>query len=146
MQTSEQIIQVLNAFCEKFGIIIDWTTTNINEAFNYILPKLIKYEVLTSLYFIFMGSIFILTTYFVFSGYTKNKIGKKLKDFTTKDYYGDTINTGQIIICVIGVILTILSFVGIIMILDQATDIVKCLAFPELYTIETIKKLINGVH
>ena len=29
MTVSEQIIQVIDALCEKFGIAIDWTTQNI---------------------------------------------------------------------------------------------------------------------
>ena len=28
MTVSEQIIQVLDALCEKFGLVIDWTSEN----------------------------------------------------------------------------------------------------------------------
>lgn len=29
MQVSDQIIQVLDAICDKFGLAVDWTSTNV---------------------------------------------------------------------------------------------------------------------
>ena len=146
MQTSEQIIQVLNAFCEKFGIVIDWTTVNIQKAFEYLVPKLLKYEIVTSLYWMFIGIIFIIITYVSFSLYKRGIVGQNLETWTIKDEYDDDICIGRIIICCIAVSLTISSIIGSIMILSQTADIVKCIAFPELHAIKALKELMNGVN
>lgn len=49
MNVSEQIIQVIDALCNKFGIAMDWTGENVIPYFETLCEKLIKYEIATSL-------------------------------------------------------------------------------------------------
>ena len=50
MTVSEQIIQVINALCEKFGIAINWTSENVIPYLETLCRKLITYEISTSIF------------------------------------------------------------------------------------------------
>ena len=62
MTVSEQIIQVINALCEKFGIVVDWTSKNAIPYLEVLCKKLITYEIWTSVITI----IFLLTLSVIF--------------------------------------------------------------------------------
>ena len=49
MTVSEQIIQVIDALCEKFGIVVDWTSESVIPYLEILCTKLIKYEICTSI-------------------------------------------------------------------------------------------------
>ena len=49
MTVSEQIIQVIDALCEKFGIVVDWTNENVFPYLETLCEKLIAYEIATSI-------------------------------------------------------------------------------------------------
>lgn len=49
MTVSEQIIQVVDALCEKFGIAINWTSENVIPYIETLCRKLVTYEISTSI-------------------------------------------------------------------------------------------------
>ena len=52
MTVSGQIIEVLNALCEKFGLIIDWSSENVLPYLQELCGKFINYEIATSVVWI----------------------------------------------------------------------------------------------
>ena len=48
MSFSSQFIEVLDALCEKFGIVIDWTSQNVMPYLTDLATRLISYEIWTS--------------------------------------------------------------------------------------------------
>lgn len=48
MTVSNQIIAVLDAICEKFGIVIDWTASNIMPYLQDLCKRIVTYEIATS--------------------------------------------------------------------------------------------------
>lgn len=50
--TSSQIIEVLDALCAKFGIVVDWTTTNVLPYAQDLCSRIVRYEIAKAIIFI----------------------------------------------------------------------------------------------
>lgn len=50
--TSSQIIEVLDALCAKFGIVVDWTTANVLPYAQDLCNRIVRYEIVKSVVFI----------------------------------------------------------------------------------------------
>jgi len=48
MTVSDQIIAVIEALCEKFGVVIDWTSANVLPYIEQLAGRFIQYEIWTS--------------------------------------------------------------------------------------------------
>jgi hypothetical protein len=55
MKISDEIIQVLEYLCEKFGLTIDWTSDNIFPYIEQLCGKFIKWEISTSIAWIIIA-------------------------------------------------------------------------------------------
>lgn len=138
MTVSEQIIQVVNVLCEKFGIAVDWTGENVIPYVTTLCEKLISYEIATSIAWIVfwlalsIGSIIATKKFYpVFKNGVENEGSYEC---------GWTAAT---IFAIFG--LVILFSVTIIVMGVQIFDIIKCTTFSELYIFEYINALVNGV-
>ena len=58
MTFSEQFRDVLNALCEKVGIVIDWTQENIIPYLTDLLERYVKYNIITESLWIILGIVF----------------------------------------------------------------------------------------
>lgn len=134
MVVSEQIIQVIDALCEKFGIAVDWTSQNIIPYVESLCEKLVTYEIVTSIAWIaFMMLISI------GSIIAAKKICLILKKKKEEDRWCDwEISFGLTICTTIIVVL-----VSIIVTAAQIMDIIKCLTFPEMYVFQYVSTLIQ---
>lgn len=123
---SNEIIKVLDALCNKFGIAIDWSGENVLPYLNTLIDKYINYEITTSIYWIFTGVIVgSFGLYFFFHGkYIANK--------TDWDEGFGTFLIGLICLCAC---LTIIPC--------QIHDLIQCFTFPELTVINQIQRMIN---
>lgn len=132
MTVSNQIIQVLDALCEKFGMAIDWTSENVIPYISVLCEKLITWEIWSSVAWIGIMmvasviSIIITVRYKVFSE--------------------DIIDAFDIIGCFIIIGLIGLWVCTVICIGVQIFDIIKCNTFPELYIFEYIQTMVNGTN
>lgn len=123
MLVSDQIIQVLDALCEKFGLVIDWTSENIIPYASTLFSKLVSYEIWTSVaWMIFVAILLVLSIIGI----------KKFID----DTWGELI----VVPC------AILGFICIACVMVQVMDIIKCLTFPEMFVFEYVQNLINSAH
>ena len=139
MTVSEQIISVIDALCEKFGIAINWTSENVIPYVEILCKKLITYEIATSAMWLIlaiaMAIIAILLTkkfYPVFREGLKND----KKNYTC----GWEIATPFAICGLIGLCIVIIAIAT-----TQIEDIIKCIIFPEMYVFEYVSNLIKGM-
>lgn len=118
MNISEQIINVLDALCEKFGIVVDWSAENVLPYVKELTEKAVNYELFTSIVWLIIGIIFVLS-------YIKLSIHfyYKWDEFVLNDT-----EVIPILCWIIGGICATLFSLSI---LNQVDDIIACLTFPE---------------
>ena len=139
MTVSEQIIQVLDVLCEKFGVAINWTSENIIPYIEVLCKKLITYEIYMSVATLIMNLLIIIICVFATKKlYPFFKNGIEQADLYDEDgwWIGATLA---------GCVVVILALTAITVSVCQVGDIIKCVTFPEMYIFEYISSLINGV-
>ena len=52
---SEEVIKILDALAEKFGLAIDWTSANVLPYLQQLCDKCVMYEIVTSVIWILPG-------------------------------------------------------------------------------------------
>lgn len=132
---SEEIIKVLDALCEKFGIAADWTSANVIPHLEQLCRKYVNYEIATSVVWLIIGVICLFISKWML---------KKAKEFS-KDAdwrYGNGCAYGCVG-CVFG--FGILLLVGIIVPICQVFDIVTCFTLPEKIIIEELKLIYSSM-
>ena len=128
MTVSNQIIEVMDAICAKFGIAIDWTSDNIIPYVTTLIGKLVSYEIWSSVAFIaFMTILAIALAVFL----------KK-----TWPRYHDNIDYAF----PVSIISTVIAVATIAAIISQTLQIIKCVTFPELFVYEYVTNFIKNVH
>ena len=129
MTFSEQTISILDYLCQKFGIVIDWTSDTIWPMVEMLAGKYIKWEIASSILWIV---IFMM-------GFIACLWGIK----TIKKHLSDSyIDEMWILFCMfLG--LGALGFVAGVA--TQAFDITRCFMFPELELFEFLKETVNSM-
>ena len=118
-QISDEIIKVLDALCDKFGIAVDWSSENVLPYIETLMDKCVTYEISTSLFWMLLAFIgACVGAYLCIHG---NAVYKESE-------YLD--GEGSIII---GAGLLI---VAIIIIVVQSLDLIQCSTFPESIIID----------
>ncbi|HBJ1650943.1 TPA: hypothetical protein LA460_000162 [Clostridium botulinum] len=132
MQFSEQIIQIMDKLCEKFGIVMDWSNSNVLPYVQELSSRLVKYEIWTSLLWItFM--ILIITMSGIFC---KNRYNVYKND---KNRWSD--NEEAFIFSFIVFITCLISCSLAIFV--QSLDIIQALTIPERTIIEFLSNYIR---
>ncbi len=131
MEFSEQIIQVLDALCKKFGIAVDWTQQNIVPYFQALGEKFIRYEIISSAAYIMIFTALLFVSY---------RLAMKFhKTAQYVDYDIDNLETW--IAIVVWVIFCAFAIIAVIVVIRQVFDIITCLSFPEKMLAEYILSL-----
>ena len=131
MNVSEQIIQVLDVLCEKFGLVVDWTNANITPYLTELCSRICTYEITTSVFWMIIGAMMIIGSIIYYKHSWKNPINWDTYDITFKQVNGIV----SIAFLIIGVL------TGTIMIITQSLDIIQAICIPELTIIEKIQSL-----
>lgn len=138
MTVSEQIIEVLNALCEKFGVAIDWTADNVLPYVESLCVKLITWEIWTSVYWIGLMTLLFVIFLFVSKKITKQYIKARDDGDDLDAEFGWFLGA----ICswiVFGIIaITSMFVIGI-----QTHNIITCVTFPEMMLVEKIQSLMS---
>lgn len=133
MTVSEQIIEVLNYICEKVGLVIDWSVVFANENvipyIELLCRKFITYEIATSVIWIVIGVILLIIVALACRG-IKKCIEQKEEEITI----------------LLALVVIICSVAGVLIILNQAFDIVTCITFPEKILIEELKSIYGSIN
>lgn len=129
MTFSEQTISILDYLCQKFGIVIDWTSDTIWPMVEMLAGKYIKWEIASSILWIV---IFMM-------GFIACLWGIK----TIKKHLSDSYIDEMWILFCIFLGLGALGFVAGVA--TQAFDITRCFVFPELELFEFLKETVNSM-
>lgn len=133
MNVSEQIINVLDALCEKFGVAIDWTAANVLSYVQDLCGRIITYSIATDI-----ATIILIIIGFIISLFTFKFCFKKYNECDRWDNDGWEI--GSIFS---GAIMGLLGIVGIVIIPITIMEIIQACTIPELTIIEMIEDLIE---
>lgn len=117
MNVSDQVIAVLDALCAKFGIVVDWTASNIIPYIETLAHKLVAYELATSIAWIGVWLIPFVCVSILFSKMVKSKYSGVFED---EDI--------QVVLWIFFIGATILFAIVCAV---QLFDIIACLTFPE---------------
>lgn len=129
---SNQIIEVLNALCEKFGIAIDWTGQNVMPYVQELMKKAVNYELWTSVMCIIF---FLLSTGICWFVVWKLS---RFPGFCWDDVFDEGAPTIAMFFAIAGVILAITSFCVTV---DESMNIITCLTFPEKIIFNMIQSM-----
>ena len=129
---SDEIIKVLDVLAEKFGLAVDWASSNVIPYIQELTSKIIRWEIGTSIMWLVLGILLLISSLPLvkFSIYAN----KKYKE--NKYSYWDVGNMfliTAIIVCVIA---------GIIMSVWQIYDIITCYTFPEKILLDFISNYV----
>lgn len=127
MNVSEQIIQVLDDLCRRFGIVIDWTKETIVPYLTELAEKFIAFEVKTSWFWI-IAALSIAVVVWIMS-----LVCSLIHGFDSE---------GAIFL---GVVAIVLTAIAIIISGTQIYDIITCETFPEKILLREIKELLQNV-
>jgi hypothetical protein len=134
---STEVIQILDALCEKFGLAIDWTSDNVIPYLQQIGQRCVNYQLASSILWIVFGSIFLIMTVIGIVHIHKNP------DFGVERYTSGDSDGMMRFLAYLS--LSFLSFLFITMIVSSCLDIIKCLTFPELIILEQLKDIYKSI-
>lgn len=139
MTVSEQIIQVFDMLCKKFGIAINWTNENVIPYLEILCRKLVTYEVVTSIVWVVIAALMIIGS--IIAVKKLSPTFKRGLEENKRNYdCGWEVGT---VFAIIG--LVIINVVSVCMITSQIMDIIKCAVFPEMHVFEYISALVDTI-
>lgn len=127
MTMSQQIIDVLNALCEKFGIVIDWTGKNVVPYLEQLGSRIVNYEICTSWVWMSLGILLFIVMVIV-AGVCIKGYSLETNEYDQADW-----------VCAGSFICIPLFIISIGIILTQTFDIIQAYTIPELTIIDFIK-------
>ena len=135
MEVSEQVIKVLDAVCDKFGIVIDWTSNNIIPYIQELGNKIITYDICNSIMWLVIGSAIPLTVAILIKKFL-NKKKLEAKERMNDYYYTDGSLDEGAWYCYAMII--VLIIIAIILTTSNIESIIQDIVFPEKTIIEFI--------
>lgn len=126
METTNKVVEVIEVLCEKFGIVVDWTSSNILPYIEELLGRFINFKIGTSIFWICFIPMLTLIAFFVAKPFHK----KALEDEYDYDYDSPWIATG------FWVIFAGLAIASIFVVGCNIYSIIECLTIPEKVIID----------
>ena len=135
MEISNQVIEVLDAVCDKFGIAIDWTSNNVIPYIEQLGNKIVAYDICMSIMWLVVGCVIPLTVA-IFIKKFLNKKKLEAKEEPNNYYFTDgTLDDGvEDCYFIVGILLAIAIVIGI----ANIQSIIQDITFPEKTIIEFI--------
>lgn len=118
---SDEVIKVIEALAEQFGIVIDWSSANVIPYLQQLCAKYITHEIITSIVWIVIGICLLLVSKYAVKRMKYN--GER----NAKERYSGY-DTKEVLW---GLLAGTLIIAGAIIITCQIFDIITCLTFPE---------------
>ena len=138
MNVSDQIIQVLDALCEKFGLVIDWTSENVVPYLSTLCTKLVSYEIWTSVAWMVFCTILGITGFIITKRFCPIfKAGREQSD-TWKASEWES-GTG---FAIVSIVIFYLFVCGAFV--TQVMNIIQCVTFPEMFIFEYVQGILNS--
>lgn len=131
---SNQIIEVLNEICSKFGLAIDWTSKNVQPYLQELMTKCVSYKFATSIMWLIFGIVVCILG----SVFARMVVGSWEK--YQKEPYADYDTSCFFQSMAGGILLTI----GIVMVVCNITTMIACKTFPEKVVLDMITQYMKG--
>lgn len=132
MNTSEQIISVLEYLGQKFGIVIDWTSAEVIPTLTALADKFVKWEIATSIMWIGLALMLGVIYGLILLLYHKLANPNDRWDFDHNFMPMVMVSLGVVIF------ITILAIIS-----EQVTDIITASIFPEKMIYDYISSMIS---
>lgn len=132
---SNQIIEVLNEICNKFGLAIDWTSKNVQPYLQELIAKCVAYKFATSIMRLIFG-ILVCTIGGVLAKMAVGSWKKYNEEGPISDY--------EMYCAIQGIASGILLTVGIVMVVCNITTMIACKTFPEKVVLDMITQYMKG--
>ena len=130
MNFSEQTISILDNICNKFGVVIDWTSDNVWPMVEMLAGKYIRWEIASSSIWLFIWLLgFVSCTFLCVKIY---------KGVDARYGWDDDEFLGFLIF-------SVGAFGFFCSLCSQVFDIAKCIVFPELEIFEYLKETLNAM-
>lgn len=134
METTNKVVEVIDALCEKFGIAIDWTSENIVPYAQSLIDKIVNYKLYTSIFWLCIIPLLTLGCFFIMK-YCYKKASEDVLDLDSGATWAFIFATA---IFVVGVI------ASLVLIFTQTLNIITCITFPEKVVIDYIKSIMSS--
>lgn len=122
MSFSKEFIAIMDYIGSKLGIAIDWTSQNMLPYFTELIERVVKYEVASSIVWIIMWILFILSCFIASAIFKKKRI-----------HIDARIGFNIFTIFVLAI--------GILVISNQVFDIIEAFTIPEMTFYSYIKHI-----
>lgn len=150
MMMNQQIIEIFDTLCEKFGVVIDWTSNNVLPQLQILVKKFATYKIITdsshiliSIVLIVVGIVAIKKIFISYKEISKQDISDNL--FFERTRFGDLCSIDMRIIGHIFSILGGFAIVFGVIILKLSIDaLIKDIVFPEMVILEYVKCLVGN--
>jgi H+/Cl- antiporter ClcA len=132
---SNQIIEVLNEICNKFGLAIDWTSKNVQPYLQELMGKCVAYKFANAVLYLVVGIFFgIAGIIFAKMALENWKKYKEIGEFSGYDIPAllQTIASGCLLI----------TFIAMIM--CNIETMITCKTFPEKVVLDMITQYMKG--
>lgn len=148
MTFSEQFRDVLNALCEKVGIVIDWTQENIIPYFTDLLERYVKYNIIAESLWIILGIVFIISCIPIGISILKQyNIGRKTKEenfwWNVYGYLKSVEPKGHTIAALVS--MGMIAICILVMVPISISELLKWCFIPEIKIIEEITSFISAM-
>jgi hypothetical protein len=134
METTNKVVEVIEVLCEKFGIIVDWTSENIIPYAQNLMDKVVSYQLGLSILLLCLIPLLTLGLFFA-----AMVLHKKADDVDYDMDYG--ITWASIILWALFIVGCIASLIIIIV---ETINIITCVTFPEKVFFDYIASMIGG--
>lgn len=136
---SDEVIKILDALADKFGIAINWTSANVIPYLQQLCERYVKYEVVTSIVWILIGIVLLVAGKY---GIKKVKYCQEQYEKAQRPILSgwEERKWGWLVFTVITIA------VGFFMVVSQGLDIVTCLTFPEKVIIRELQSIYSSMH
>lgn len=149
MMMNQQIIEIFDTLCEKFGVAIDWASNNVLPQLQILVKKFATYKIITdsshiliSIVLIVVGIIAIEKIFISYKEISKQDISDNL--FFERTRFGGLCSIDMRIIGYIFSILGGFAIVFGVIILKFSIDaLVRDIVFPEMVILEYVKCLVG---
>lgn len=136
---SDEIIKVLDDLSQRFGIAVDWTSSNVLPYLQELTQKYVHYRLAMSVMELVIGIL-------LFVAAAKMVKEAKHQHYKAKEearsYFEDNFHDGIAIACCAGAAFAI--FIDIILIPSALGDIITCMTFPEKLILDELLQALKN--
>lgn len=131
---SNQIIQVLEALCDKFGLVVDWSNQNIAPYLQDLVNKAVQYKLWTNV--LHLGVTFLVTVVCWIIVWRLSKKNGFNINYAFNDGRGAETFAG-----ILGAVGIISAIAFVILCFVAGHDIITCITFPEKVVIDMLQDM-----